>query len=221
MAKNCHAAVVKVNNAVAKSNSALPKVHNAVVKVEKQISQGTRLEEISVEERVKLEKRIKTVEKKIKDLDADIKNLKIEKERALRFPRLHAIDKQPVFIAVHYGKMYPISDLSSPFSDSRGYDLSHVRVWEEGNRTTIDPIPGKGHLIEKGAGKSARFRAVLGNIDSKKEYISFAVFPDSFGEFHTLKSMFVEIGFDYNWFIIRERLSIIRGKGAGGGQHAQ
>ncbi len=166
--------------------------------------------------------KIRSLEKNIESLNREIDVLQNKNKRTIRFPRIHTIEKKPVYIAIKYGKLYPINDLSAPFSgrEGRGYDLSHVRLWEQGNLTTIEPISGKGQSIEPGAEKSGKLRAALENIDPDREFISFVVFPDSFGEFHQVKSMFLARGFDYNWLIIRDQLSIVKGKG-GGEHHAQ
>ncbi len=174
-----------------------------------------------------IENRIRAVEKRIEYLNQKVKILQNQKERTLRLPRLHVIEKLPVFIAVQHGRLYAVSDLSVTLSDvpatlsgHRGYDLSDVRMREHGNRISFAPIPGRGQSIEQGAERSGRLRDALTNIDRDREFISFAVFPDSFGEFNQVKSIFLEHGFEYNWLIIREQISIVRGKG-GNGMHVQ
>ena len=93
-----------------------------------------------------------------------------------------------------------------------------MRVWKYGNRITIDPIQEKGQIIEPGAEKTGNFGKALDNIDPLREFICFAVFPDSFGEFNEIKSIFLGHGYDYNWLIIREReeITIISEKGRRG-----
>ena len=161
-----------------------------------------------------------------------IDDLKQKSERELRYPRLHAIDKQPVFIALRYNKLYPISNLSAPYGNSRhrGYDLSHLKRWEEGDRTVIDPIAGRGERVVEMAGmedhpaEHQRGRLIddlFSNINPEKEYLSFAVYPDAFEAFLVLKSFCIEQQFDYNWFIVKEDLSIVRGQGHQRMHHAQ
>ncbi len=160
-----------------------------------------------------------------------IDDLKQKSERELRYPRLHAIDKQPVFIALRYNKLYPISNLSAPYGNSRhrGYDLSHLKRWEEGDRTMIDPIAGRGeqvfdvteNMIQAGRRRGRLIDDRFNTINPEKEYLSFAVYPDAFEAFLALKSFCIEQQFDYNWFIVKEGLSIVRGQGHQRMHHAQ
>ena len=162
--------------------------------------------------------RITALKKKLESLNLEIEALQNEKKMAIRFPRLHTVEKKPFFIAIEQGRLYLISDVSAPFSGHRGYNLSDVRVWKYGKLITIDLIPEKGQIIEPGAEKTGKLGKALDNIDPLREFISFAVFPDSFREFNEIKSIFLENGYDYNWLIIRERedITIVSEKGRGG-----
>lgn len=165
---------------------------------------------------------IKVLKKKVEELSREVEVIENQKKRTFRLPRLHTIEKQPVFIALKHKKLYFISDLSHKFSGRRRYDMSDIRVRKSKNRITIEPIPGRGRVIEQGmgVGRSAGLGQALTNINPDREFISFAVFPDSFGEFNQIKDIFLEHGFDYNWLIIKDKFSIVRGKG-GAGTHVQ
>ena len=161
-----------------------------------------------------------------------IDDLKQKSERELRYPRLHAINKEPVFIALRYNRLYPISNLSAPYGkDShRGYDLSHLKRWEEGDRTVIDPIVGRGERVVEMAGveghpaehqRGRLINDLFSNTNPEEEYISFAVYPDAFEAFLRLKSICVQQKFDYNWFIVKDGLSIVKQQGGQAKHHAQ
>ncbi|MBF0230029.1 MAG: hypothetical protein HQK63_10675 [Desulfamplus sp.] len=167
---------------------------------------------------------IKALEQEIEILNQEIlisakfKN----QERELRVPKLHQIDKSPVFIAIRHGKFYAITNISYSITNissgkwgnsGRGYDSSDIFINEYNNITNIELLSGRGQIIKKGAEKSGKLQQALLNLNNQKEFINFAVYPDSFAEFNYLKELFINKGFDYNWFIIKNQLSLVKGAG--------
>ncbi|SLM29940.1 hypothetical protein MTBBW1_2030030 [Desulfamplus magnetovallimortis] len=167
-----------------------------------------------------IKSKVDTLEKEMDSINREIDSLENQKKRMVRLPRLHAVNKLPVFVIVKSGKFYPITDISTPFRGSRGYDLSHVRMTEKLFATIVEPIPSMGQHIEDGSDKRGLLRAALTNLEPKSEFISFAVYPDSYGEFHQIKSLFIKHGFEYNWLPINDKLSIVK-RGSGESHHAQ
>lgn len=173
--------------------------------------------------------KIKALEKKIDNLNKEIAKSKTakRKERQLRLPRLHMVDKSPVFIAVRHGRFYAVTNISYSIanlssnlwgSSARGYDDSDVFIREDRDVVIIDLLPTKGQIIERGAENFGKMQQALLNINPAKEFINFAVYPDSFAEFNYVKEMFINRGFDYNWSIIKQNLSLVKGIGQA---HAQ
>ena len=180
--------------------------------------------------RIESEKRdIKVLAKKVDTLKQEIaKCEKLRKsERELRQPKLHIVDKSPVFIAIRHGRFYPITNISYSITNpeskawgnsGRGYDSSDILVSEYNQITTIELLSGRGQVIEKGSEKSGKFQQAIFNINPTREFITFAVYADSFAEFNYVKEIFINRGFEYNWFIIKDKLSLVKG---GGNVHAQ
>ncbi|MBF0303665.1 MAG: hypothetical protein HQK73_11540 [Desulfamplus sp.] len=169
-----------------------------------------------------VKKDIKTIEKDIEHLNKSIASSKKLQTRKLRMPKLHPTNKSPVFIAIKHGRFYAITNiaysitnlLSDEWGNSvRGYDTSDIFIREYQNITTIELISGRGQVIENRAELSGKIQQAVLNINPAKEFITFAVYPDSFAEFNYVKEIFINKGFDYNWFIIKNNLSLVKGAG--------
>jgi len=152
-----------------------------------------------------LEEDIRVVDAQCKRESAKVEN------RKLRLPRLQATKKSPVFLAVKGGVLCAINDVRTvrpPFS-KRTYDLTSVTVDHEpgrldvieirrtsGGRATRDGMPGStGSLI-------------LRNVDKHTEFLSFAVYPDSYREFNYVKEFFTSRGYDFNWTRMEDEQTI-------------
>lgn len=143
------------------------------------------------------------IETAIYDIRKKIDRVQESRNRTLRLPRLHPVAKKPVFLAVSGGKLYAISDVSGKYSSkNRDYDKSDVRVRESVGYADIDLVKGKGQVIKVGAENSGKFKQAITNIDPNNEFISFAVYKDSFAEFNYIKTIFINIGFSYSFHII-------------------
>ncbi|MBF0242460.1 MAG: hypothetical protein HQK64_08270 [Desulfamplus sp.] len=178
--------------------------------------------------------RIESAKKDIQHLEQEVDRLTqkvTESEKAelrtLRVPKLHKIDKSPIFIAIKGGRFYTITNISYAIteisskewgSSARGYDRSDIFIREQSGRVDIEPLSAKGQIIEKGAENIGKLQQAILNINPTKEFINFAVYPDSFDEFNYVKEIFIKRGFDYNWFIINDKLSLVKGSGE---SHAQ
>ena len=166
-------------------------------------------------------------ENKARELQTEIRSVetKVEKarergKRTLRMPMLHRIEKRTVFLAVHDGKFYAVSDVGRPRQGGRrGYDRSDVSVKKtRTGGTLIEVRPGGGQPMTENAEKTGKIAQALENIDPEREFVNFAVSTDSFGEFNHVKTIFIRAGFDYNWVVIRDGIFSIVGAGA---VHAQ
>ncbi|MGK0259435.1 MAG: hypothetical protein ACI96M_002877 [Candidatus Azotimanducaceae bacterium] len=122
--------------------------------------------------------------------------------RNLRMPRLHKIDKIPVFLAVKNGALFSVSDTSNKrvLFAARGYDLESVILENEpGGLRVIELRPGRGQNLSKEALPGRLGRQMLTNLDTSTEFLSFAVYDDSYGTFNVAKEYFSELGFEFNW----------------------
>lgn len=135
------------------------------------------------------------------------------RERPLRLPRLHAISKVPVFLAIQHGKFYAINDVSTSYNRHRVYDRSDIGVRESGGDTAIDTLPGRGQVIKEGAEKFGKLKQAITNINPQNEFVSFAVDRNSFAEFIYVKNLFIQQGFDYHWVVQEGTIHITKTSG--------
>ena len=135
----------------------------------------------------------------IAQLEKDLQSATNKETRILRFPRLHTIRKNTVFMAVKNGKLCPVSDVSRARSVERGYDTTHVVVEKGPQHDTVSFRPNCGQQIRSGVETDGIFQQMLSNIDQQYEYIAFIVFPDSYAEFNYVKNIVVQKRFDYVW----------------------
>ncbi len=211
---------VDISNKAALKNVEQIRV-NTMLNEERDVLQKIIKDNINLVEATK--QNIKQIRNKIELANQDIaKYAKVShKERKFRLPKLHPINKAPIFIAIKNGRLYTITDISYSIANVssqswgnslRGYDKSDILIRMQNNKIKIELLPDKGQLIKKGAEKSGKLQQAILNINPVKEFINFAVYPDSFKEFNYVKEIFVNRGFDYNWYIFEEQLSFIKGR---------
>lgn len=132
---------------------------------------------------------IKHQQQRLADLGLQVTNKELDLQRPLRLPREHETGKEPVYIIVRYGHMYPCKKA----------DLSRNEIdihWTISGNEQADPIPGKGiDPVRNPAEVNAYFRALAGN----SRYVFYCVFPDSFGAFVRAKESAIANGFTYGW----------------------
>lgn len=123
-------------------------------------------------------------------------------KRTMRMATLRATIKQPVFFAVKKGLLCAISDISvkQDLYSKRGYNTSSVEVNREpGGLDIVEVRPETGQELGDGSLPGKVGKQVLENVHSATEFISFAVFPDSYGEFNRVKEFFASRGYEFNW----------------------
>lgn len=152
----------------------------------------------------------KGIEENINNLKGKIKEYRENSQRQIRLPRLQQIqNKQTVFIALKDHKLYTVSDVSDEFSVNRGYDETEVRVEKGPGLEIVELLPSEGQLITEGSEVTGALREAVDNIDPQYEYISFAVYTNSFAEFNYVKKLFVKRGVKYNWSITHGTIRIV------------
>jgi len=163
---------------------------------------------------------ISVLEKDIDLLNQEIALSEKHLHREFRLPKLHPVQKSPVFLAIRQAKLYCITNISYAIANvpksswgERGYDTSDIFIREYKNRIVIEPLSGRGEVIRDGAEKTGKLHQAVLNINPEKEFILFAVYPDSFAGFNYVKKIFIERGFEYNWVIVNDKLSFVKGAG--------
>jgi hypothetical protein len=142
------------------------------------------------------------LEKKVQAVRTLIDITKQQKQRKLRMPLLHQVHKHSVFFAVHNKKFYAISDIKHGYNGSRGFDGSDAAVQKETGLIQVEIKEDKGQPVTENAIKKGKLRQAIVNIDPEHEFVNFAVSKNSFGEFNTIKKIFIDKGFEYNWAIM-------------------
>ena len=166
----------------------------------------------------KLTSRKKTAEQKKRELSrlkdetdkiqkqAERETMKVER-RNLRMPRLTATDKSPVFLAVKNGVLCAINDVAqkpSPYS-KRKYSPTSVKVHHEpGGLDIIEVQPEREQRLSGDALPGRIGKQILANVDRRAEFLWFAVYPDSYGEFNLAKEFFAGRGYEFNWTPLAE-----------------
>lgn len=112
----------------------------------------------------------------------------------MRLPNLGNTSKQPWFVIVQYGKVYPLDVLSA---DRRAVPIvNNQDVIYQAHGGYVEPRPEKGEAPEDGMAEMAEaFKA-----SSKTNfYFTFLVYDDSFDAFIKAREMAAKLGFQYGW----------------------
>lgn len=167
-------------------------------------------------ERKVMDRKLKSSKKKTSNKENELVQLKIdeaeirtkiEKERAtvesrnIRMPRLRTTYKTPVFLAIKNNKLYAVSDVSHRYSSGkkREYNLSSVTVSYEPKMEVIELRNGKGEYVSSGSLAGEIQKNIALNVNKDKEFLVFAVYPDSYGSFNSVKELFAGRGYEFNW----------------------
>jgi hypothetical protein len=112
----------------------------------------------------------------------------------MRLPNLANTTRQPWFVIMQYGKVYPLDVLSS---DSRALPVvNNQAVLYEARAGYVETRPGKGDAPESGVAQMVQaFQA-----NSKTNYyFTFLVYDDSFDAFVRARETAMKLGFQYGW----------------------
>lgn len=163
---------------------------------------------------------VKALEREIELLNEKISEAQKPQQRRLRLPKLHPVKKSPVFLAIRQDKFYSITNVSYAITNlsesswiERGYDTSDIFIREYQEKITIELLTGRGQMINSGSENRGKLKQAISNLNPAKEFITFAVYPDSFAGFNYVKEIFIERGFEYNWIVIKDKLSLVKRAG--------
>jgi hypothetical protein len=148
----------------------------------------------------------------IAKLSDDLKEKRQEARRTVRLPRLHAVaGKSPVFVAIKDGKYYAVSRLprQGRLGQMSAYDTEDVTVELCPGMDVIEARKNSGQVVIANCERQGKLALTLSGIDRANEFVSFAVYTNSFAEFNYVKALFVEKGFEYNWIVLDGALQIV------------
>jgi len=125
---------------------------------------------------------------------AQRKDAKEQQTLRMRLPRERAITKSPVWVIVRHGKLYPTHLRSQ--SGNKILNKESIK-WDEGViGDKAFPIASKGINISANNTAWSRY---LNSINRVDEFLSFAVWPDSFAAFNFAKRQAVGLRIEYGW----------------------
>ena len=138
--------------------------------------------------------KLDTLKEKEVELLAQKNAAKEQRTVRMRLPRERAITKSPVWIIVRHGKLYPTHLRSK--SGSKTLNKESIK-WDEGVvGDKAFPIASKGMNITD---NHLEWSNYLSSIDRQDEFLSFAVWPDSFASFNIAKRQAVSLRIEYGW----------------------
>jgi hypothetical protein len=140
---------------------------------------------------LRLEAQLSQLKLHEQELVAQRKSAKEKQTVRLRLPKERTTGKEQVWVLVRYGRLYPT------YLRRRGVPLKNNMSinWTEGlSSFKAEPIPGKGlNVVENGAG----WKSYLRQLDTRREFLAFAVWPDSYKAFNIAKVSAVSRGMSY------------------------
>jgi hypothetical protein len=154
--------------------------------------------------------KLKDTKSQIGELDSQIEALKQKREqiiskstRALRFPREHLILRSPCWAVLKDKRLAVVHHIGDGgFGDH--YNRDDFVVRDSGDRVAFNLIPGRGEKVSERPSEMTTVKKIMESLSSRKYSVHFAVYPDSFDELVILRNLFVEKGYDYNWFPLEE-----------------
>ena len=166
--------------------------------------------QVAVEKR-RAEKRAKQEEwdrwrKKVINTEKELADL-THRSRVVRVPWAHETTNRVVLAALLKGTLYTLTDVSRPYraGEVRPLDRTSADVKIESDPNgmissiTFEPKGGLGQPIQKGAETGGALRRLLENVNPAAEYITMAVYPDSYSQFNYVKALIISNGFEYSW----------------------
>ncbi len=132
-----------------------------------------------------MEKATAALEAKTQALDEELD----ARKQKIKLPRVRDTFKRNLIILMRYGKLYSVYA-----SSGTGFNNAHVVVSNQERKVT--PIRSAGWEIQSKAGR-LEIEQLLQGHQPTSEFISLAVWQDSFESFAEVKKLFIECGFEY------------------------
>ncbi|MDZ4847696.1 MAG: hypothetical protein SGI77_00235 [Pirellulaceae bacterium] len=132
-----------------------------------------------------LEKATAALEAKTQALDEELD----ARKQKIQLPRVRDTFKRNLIILMRYGKLYTVYA-----SNGAGFNKTHVAASNQGKK--VNPIRSAGWEIQSKADRLEVEQLLQGH-QPTNEFISLAVWQDSFEAFAEVKKLFIEHGFEY------------------------
>ena len=147
------------------------------------------------EELSELTQRLNSARIAVSERSKDLKDSLDAIETTATLPKVSATLKGNLLMAIRYGKLYLISDMSRV--SSHGMNEQHADVTTGLTGTTVRLKPNAGWSLESDEGQIAMSNIMSSN-PSSTTFFSIAVWPDSFEAFSRWKEIAVKNGYDYD-----------------------
>ena len=142
---------------------------------------------------LRLEAQLSQLKQQEQELTAQRKAAKEKQTVRLRLPKERTTGKEQVWVLVRYGKLYPtyLRQGSREIRNNISID------WTEqlGSRKA-EPIADRGITVLKNGEEWQRY---LRSLDTRREFLAFVVWPDSYKAFNVAKVSTVSRGLSYGW----------------------
>ena len=142
-----------------------------------------------------------------------VEAVKRERGLKLRLPMTRRTTKRQIPVLVCNGRMrLPMRYAAGGMSVGR----NNVEVEVSAPRSMLRPadlVPATGTPIDNSDAGVRAVRQRVGSFDPAEDYLYFAVWPDSFAEFRTLRDQVVEFGFEYQVLLLSREEPVHFGAG--------
>lgn len=148
----------------------------------------------------------------IDQLTENIQMKRQQSVRSVRLPRIHSVaGKIPVFVMIKDGKYYAVTAVPQrrPVLHNTDYDLGDVTVEKGSGMDVVEARKTAGQPIVADCERRGKFAQALTLLDPSRQFVSFAVYTNSFAQFNYVKTLFVSKGFEYNWIVSDGALQIV------------
>lgn len=140
------------------------------------------------------------------DLAIQLTEAEARRQRHFRLPRERRdAGMQHLYVFVRYGEIYPHYSFSRGFPSRNAHGIRWIQHGPRGE--ICEPIRGRGMGPRNDREAYLRFLATV----PRSYYLSFLVWPDSFGAFGEAKQLAVDQGWNFSWEPVQPGAQIIFG----------
>ena len=142
-----------------------------------------------------IEAKLSQLKKQEQELIEQRKAAKEKQTVRMRLPRERKTGQEQVWVLVRYGKLYP-TYLRQGITETRN-NVS-IRWTEKFGSQKAEPISKRGIAVLR---NDREWKSYLQALDSRREFVAFVVWPDSYKAFNLAKASAVSRGMSYGWEI--------------------
>lgn len=168
-------------------------------------------------ELAKLQSRMEAANQRHQQVAAELKSEVDKRSRRVEFSAKRSTGKQEIQTILRYGRFY-IWHRHGPDGERLGLNTDEFVVLSEDRRAAhTTPIPGAGTPVVGSDESDRQLKGRLQTFSPSRDYIAIVVWPDSYGDFASLKKALVESGFEYRLIPATDDSSFTDRGGSGGG----